>query len=97
MTVRVDEPVEVSDNGVRSFIPPTFCFELHNTAGRLVDTVSQLIIEAPEHRGLRDFDALAVLDQLSLWTLGNIAEYDAGPQARVLGKRFKIERCVSQP
>jgi hypothetical protein len=96
MTIQVDEPVKVTDNGVRSFIPPTFCFDLHNAAGQLVDTVSQVVIDVFEQRGLRDFDAVAWLDQSRLWALGSISEYDAGPEARVPGKRFTIDRCVNQ-
>jgi hypothetical protein len=93
----VDEPVKITDNGVRSFLPPTFCFELRNINGHLVDTVSQLVVVAPEQEGLRDFDALALLDRFRLWALGRILEYDAGPEARIPGRRFEISQCVNQP
>jgi len=93
---RVDQPVKVTDNGIRSFVPPTFCFDLHDASGVLVDTVSQLIMDAPEQRGLRDFEALALLDRFGLLAIGLISEYDSGPQAQgVPGKRFSIERCVN--
>lgn len=35
-------PVVLRDNGVRSFIPPCFCWELINASGHVVATVSDV-------------------------------------------------------
>lgn len=97
MTDRVvDVPVAVRDNGIRSFVPPTFCFELRAVDNQLVDTVSQLLVVAETQKGLRDFDVLALLDRFGLLALGRISEYDAGPEAMVPGKRFLVDRCMNR-
>ena len=98
MTV-VDAPVTVRDNGVRSFVPPTFCFELHDAVDdHLVDTVSALLITTPSLQfGFRDFEVIAFLQQHKLHALGTISSYDAGPPANELGKQFSIDRCVNSP
>ncbi|WP_157254617.1 hypothetical protein [Nonomuraea typhae] len=96
MTVPLVEPVQVSDNGVRSFIPPTFCFVLRDHTGQPVDVVSSLLITM-EARQLRDYDALALLERFGLWCVGSVDEYDAGPQAQTPGRRFSITKCLNNP
>lgn len=88
---RVEQAVRVVDNGVRSFIPPTFCFELRDESRNLVATVSQ-VIWAEEN--VADFDALETLRSEGLRATGTISEYDAGPQARRVGRRFTIRNTV---
>ncbi|MFI6497988.1 hypothetical protein [Nonomuraea typhae] len=96
MTVPLEEPVQVSDNGVRSFIPPTLCFVLRNRSGDPVDVVSSLLITM-DARQFRDFEALALLDQFGLWCIGSVDEYDAGPEAQAPGRRFSIRKCLNNP
>ena len=84
----MDSPVEVRDNGIRSFIPPTFCFDLLNPlTGILVTTVSQLVLGAVGFSQETDFEALEILTRRQLLTTGLISDYDAGPQAREPGRR----------
>ncbi|MDT0443517.1 SAM domain-containing protein [Streptomyces johnsoniae] len=83
----VEQPVSVTDNGVRSFLPPTFCFDLHDRSGILVATVSGV---AWPQAGLADFEAVARLTVEGLRATGVVSEYDAGPQARTSGRRFLI-------
>jgi hypothetical protein len=83
----IDQFVRVVDNGVRSFIPPTFCFDLVDESGALVATVSRISWNA---RNLSDFDAVTALQSESLGVTGIISEYDAGPQARKSGQGFTI-------
>lgn len=86
---RVDRPVRISDNGVRSFLPPTFCFELRDGTDTLVATVSQVLL--PE-RSVADFELLELFAAEKLTATGVITGYDAGAQARVAGRRFTVER-----
>jgi hypothetical protein len=89
----IESPVEVRDNGIRSFIPPCFCFELRDVkSGNIVATVSEVLLEVAGR--VRDFDALGFLDKNKLLALGNISEYDAGHQAREPGRRFSITGLV---
>jgi hypothetical protein len=91
----VGSPVELRDNGVRSFIPPSFCFELRDVSGNVVATVSRVILEIEdqgEHIG--DFDALEFLHANRLMALGDVSEYDAGPEAREPGRLFLATRLV---
>lgn len=83
----IDEPVRISDNGIRSFIPPTFCFDLRNAAGELVKTVSRVVLIDPS---LSDYDAVAYLSQNHLWVTGEVTDYDAGPEARETGLSFTV-------
>ncbi len=82
------------DNGVRSFIPPTFCFELIDASEVLVATVSRVTWHG---RGLSDFDATTALQSESLWVTGSVSDYDAGPQARETGRGFTITDSVEAP
>src|SRR4051812_47225335 len=92
----IDSPVEVRDNGVRSFIPPSFCFELRSRSGDIVATVSQIVLAVPGNtQGDKDFSALDFLSQNGLLAVGNISEYDAGSQAREPGRRFTITGLVT--
>ncbi|WP_326806925.1 hypothetical protein OHB04_05390 [Streptomyces sp. NBC_01775] len=72
----VPAPVRVIDNGVRSFVPPTFCFELWDEDGNHVATVSQLVMADEDDRELADFEALDALE----------SGRGAGDQVRVLGR-----------
>lgn len=92
----INQPVEVLDNGLRCFIPPCFCFELRGPSGSLVATVSQLVLEAKDYQRLRDFEALDMLHRNELLALGEISDYDAGPEAREKGRRFTIRQCVAK-
>ncbi|RDI50119.1 hypothetical protein [Nocardia mexicana] len=92
MTEKIVEPVRITDNGVRSFIPPTFCFELRDLGDTLVETVSRVI-----HGERRDFDVVADLRLRHMAALGRITDYDAGPQARVPGKQFTIDQVIHVP
>jgi hypothetical protein len=96
-TRRITTPVEVRDNGVRSFIPPTFCFDLVTVAGDVVDTVSAVVLQAPGRaRRLEDFEAVQQLSEDALMALGEVSEYDAGPQARELGRRFTATELIAR-
>lgn len=88
----VDEPVIVVDNGVRSFIPPTFCFELRAEDDSLVDTVSRVVLRDAD---LYDFAAVEELARKGLRAAGEVHNYDAGPQAQIPGKSFEIDRTVA--
>jgi hypothetical protein len=90
-TQEIKDPVGISDNGVRSYIPPTFNFELRNSSGRLIATVSQVVW--PD-RNLTDYDAVATLSADGKRAKGMLSEYDAGPQARESGIRFTIGDVV---
>ncbi|MEE1738191.1 hypothetical protein [Streptomyces sp. BE147] len=91
---QVTLPVRVSDNGVRSFIPPTFCFELHDRTGTLVFTVSRVVWT---ERSTEDFDAVALLRAGRLLAAGgHIESYDAGPQAREPGLVFTFAATVAE-
>lgn len=90
---RIDRPVRVSDNGVRSFIPPTFCFDLIDDAGVRVATVSRVVLDSPP---LRDFDLVATFTREHLRATGAIAAYDAGEQAREAGRCFTIRRAIDE-
>jgi hypothetical protein len=90
----VDQPVEVVDNGARCFIPPCFSFDLRDTAGTLVATVSQVVLEAEVCPGAQDFDAIDALRQPRMLALGAISDYDPGPEAREVGRRFTKKRVV---
>lgn len=93
-TQSIDSPVEVRDNGVRSFIPPSFCFDLRSSSGGVVATVSQIVLTV---RGnLEDFGALDFLNQNELLAVGSISEYDAGAQAREPGRRFTVTGLMSR-
>ncbi|MFG3254666.1 hypothetical protein [Streptomyces sp. NPDC048172] len=89
----VETPVRVVDNGVRSFVPPTFCFELWDAAGNHVATVSRVVMSDPDDRELADFDAVATLGETRF--LGRIDPYDAGPDARGQGARFTVTARVT--
>jgi hypothetical protein len=91
----VSSPVELRDNGVRSFLPPNFCFELRDASGNVVATVSRLILEVEgQTEPMKDFDALEFLHTNQLMALGDISEYDAGPEAREPGRQLSISRFV---
>ena len=91
----IDSPVRVVDNGVRSFIPPTFCFELRDEDENVVKVVSQIVLDREgSGAGARDFEALQILDREQSICVGCLSEYDAGPEARELGCRFSVTRCV---
>lgn len=91
----VDDPAHVTDNGVRSFIPPTFCFELRSRQGNLIATVSRVLLI--DDGGLRtDSDAVAELQRAELLAVGIIEVYDAGPQARSAGEQFTVLRTIEQ-
>lgn len=93
----IGKPVVLRDNGVRSFIPPTFCFELRNSDGALVGTVSKVVIETiASHlsEAIADFDALDFLQQKSLGALGHTYEYDAGHQAKEPGLCFLVTQVA---
>ena len=94
-TLAITTPVEVRDNGVRSFIPPTFCFELVTANCEIVDTVSAVSLQgrAPP-RNVEDFDAAKYLSDSALMALAEVSEYGAGPQARELGRRFTVTEVV---
>jgi hypothetical protein len=87
----IDQPVTIVDNGIRSFIPPTFCFELFTDTGERVAVVSRL--EAAGS-GLCDFDVLEALRGRSLRAIGLVEPYDAGPEARREGLRFVVRGTV---
>jgi hypothetical protein len=87
----VAEPVTVADNGVRSFVPPTFCFELRDGKGELVATVSQIVMPGIE---LTDFDLITEVTRAGALLTGTITPYDAGPTARRPGSRFTITDVV---
>jgi hypothetical protein len=89
---RIDQPVKLTDNGVRSFIPPTFCFELHDETGNVIATVSQIIWT---EQGASDFEVVGRLESSCLRATGIVSEYEAGPQARQPGRRFAIHGVVS--
>ncbi|GAA2094095.1 hypothetical protein GCM10009801_61840 [Streptomyces albiaxialis] len=78
---------------MRSFVPPTFCFELWDEEGRHVATVSRVVVSDPNDRELTDFDALTSLDEPRY--LGRIDPYDAGPDARGQGARFTVTARVT--
>jgi len=90
--LEIDEPVIVVDNGVRSFIPPTFCFELRAEDDSVVDTVSRVVLREAD---LLDFDVIEELTRKGLRATGEVRAYDAGPQARSSGKSFEINRTVA--
>jgi hypothetical protein len=54
----------------------------------------QLVLQVTGQPQVRDFDALGILDRDKLLALGDISEYDAGPQAREAGRRFSITGLV---
>ncbi|MER5886160.1 hypothetical protein ABT160_20250 [Streptomyces sp. NPDC001941] len=91
---RVDRPVRVVDNGLRSFVPPAFCFELRDAvAGTLIATVSRVVLGG---RGagvpaLQDFEAVGHLEATGRAVTGVITPYDAGPSAREPGLCFTTE------
>lgn len=88
---RLDRPVRVSDNGVRSFIPPTFRFDLREDDGTLVATVSQVVLAEPS---LLDDELVEVFTREQLRATGTITDYDAGPEAHTTGKRLTIDRVI---
>ncbi|WP_331736456.1 hypothetical protein OG426_54590 (plasmid) [Streptomyces canus] len=90
MTEEQVDHVQVSDNGVRSFIPPTFCFDLTSGSGERIATVSQIVMSD----GTADFEALKTLTRKGLRVSGTVSDYDAGPQARITGRRFVIEETT---
>lgn len=94
MTSRIDEPVHVTDNGVRSFIPPAFCFDLRDPAGVLAQTVSRLRWDT---EALEDFDVVAELERRGAAAVGAVTEYDAGPMARTPGRQFTVAEAVPAP
>lgn len=85
---KVDQAVTVLDNGIRSFIPPNFCFELVDRSGALFAIVSEVVVA--DNTDIRDFDAVALLEREQAWATGEIEEYDAGPKAQKNGMRFTI-------
>ncbi|MFE7072533.1 hypothetical protein ACFU96_20880 [Streptomyces sp. NPDC057620] len=88
----VEEPVRVVDNGIRSFIPPTYCFELRDTAGGIVATVSQVVMTDST---LTNFNLLAALSRDDAQVVGKIASYDPGASARCPGARFTITGVIA--
>ena len=88
--------MRVIDNGIRSFIPPTFCFELRNADDELVETVSRvgLAQESGAEFDAADLDAVEELQRRGLMARGVTEDYDAGPQARIAGRRFTITELV---
>jgi hypothetical protein len=95
----VPVPVRVVDNGVRSFVPPTFCFELWDEKGNRVATVSQVVMADEDDRELADFEALDALGPGSgaggqVRVLGRIDPYEAGGEARAQGARFTVTETV---
>lgn len=89
----INQPVKVIDNGIRSFIPPNFCFELLLESGDRLDLVSRLEVTGID---LRDFDVLEMLRQGSYRALGFISEYEAGPEARKIGRQFTIQKVIDE-
>jgi hypothetical protein len=87
---RIDTPVVVRDNGIRSFIPPSYCFDLVDGSGDVVEVVSAIALRGQGLPDLADFDAVKYLGDNNLVALGEVAEYDAGPQAREPGRRFTV-------
>ncbi|MDJ1135010.1 hypothetical protein [Streptomyces iconiensis] len=93
----VHTPVRVVDNGVRSFLPPTFCFELWDETGALVATVSQVVLADQDDREMTDFEALGALHGEELRAVGRIDPYDAGPGAPSPGARFTVTGTAGGP
>jgi hypothetical protein len=94
----IDTPVEIRDNGIRCFMPPCFNFDLVDASGNVVATVSQVVldVEGQEHK-IIDFDAIGLLSRYGLFAMGDIVEYDAGPEAREPGFRLSATRLVPKP
>lgn len=88
----IDQPVRLADNGVRSFIPPTFCFDLLDETGSAIATVSQIVWA---EQGISDFEAVGRLESSNLRVTGTISEYESGTQARQSGRRFTIRSVTS--
>ncbi len=88
----VDTPVLVTDNGLRSFLAPTFCFDLTDAQGRLVATVSELVL--PNDPQVVDFAALEIINQQGPWALGLITEHDVGNREGVLGRWFTVTQLL---
>lgn len=81
------------DNGVRSFVPPTFRFELVDVHdGTVVRTVSRVSLPS---LGATDDGAVAELERRQLWAAGSVSEYDVEPAGQgVKGLAFDISRTV---
>jgi hypothetical protein len=92
----IDRRVVVVDNGVRSFIPPNFCFELRDQDGAIVTTVSRVVLDVPRYSALEDFEALELLGRENHTVTGSVSDYDAGPEAREQGRMFTV-RSVWPP
>ena len=80
-TLAITTPVVVRDNGVRSFIPPTFCFELVTANCEIVDTVSAVSLQgrAPP-RNVEYFDAAKYLSDSALMALVKFPNMVQGPR-----------------
>jgi hypothetical protein len=89
-------PVSLRYNGVTSFIPPTFCFDLIDAAGETVATVSDVVIDVPSRgSAVHGLEAIEALREDGALAVGSISEYDAGATARQQGRRFTVLRLIN--
>jgi len=93
-TTLITQPVDIRDNGVRSFIPPSFCFELVAATGEILDVVSAVGFRGRDHPDLTDFEAANHLAKNGLMSLGEVSEYDAGRESREAGRRYTVTEVI---
>lgn len=84
--------VKIVDNGLRSFVPPCFCFDLHAET-EVIDTVSQIALPSSELLECGFSRANEGHFDPSNYHSGVIEHYEAGPRGEQ-GKRFVITETV---
>jgi hypothetical protein len=79
--------ITVRDNGVRSFVPPNYCFELVDSQGNVVDVVSEVVIE---ESGEKNFDAISLLLNSDDFVTGYVEDYDPQSPSGQQGLRLVV-------
>jgi hypothetical protein len=87
------EPVKLHNNGVRSYVPPCFCWELTSEDGQLLEVVSDLDLSHlkadPIAQSMPHDKLLYRLDKGEFLVTGFVEEYPTKPTA-ILGRRLFI-------
>lgn len=86
-TIAIDVPVTIKHNGLASFVPPCFCWDLVGASGSIVAVVSAVELDNQGDR----FDnarAVEVIQKKFGSAVGVIVEYDVEGGSGQKGRRF---------
>ena len=89
----VERAVHIIDNGIRSYVPPNFCWELRDSEDRLFQIVSEVDFSFLALQPTEAETIFGKLIQKKILAKGVIEEYVAEPTGKI-GKRFFVREVV---